>query len=523
MQQAEQALTAAEDCCRCRQAEEPLWPELHRVAVAHAELDGRLRTLQARRANVPGEVESEANGVPHSGQPPSDPFASQVAEHRQAQTARTGDLERAQARLREEQADGCVALAEAETAWAALEPLAVARTAGRWWTLAWWKARFAADLPERVTELDARRRGLRAEQERRAAELATLARKRADLEARFGAERQALVGAEVQRRRAEWDAQIEAVEAQLEPLQRQWSDLVGRFRPPTLAPEAVEPAAVAAAQARWQEHRQQDEAAGLFARQWATFLHDAAPRFLKQLPRYASLIAGTHAALRANAEALEGGFDLVIVDEADRMLENDLLRLARNGQRWLLVGELPAAAGRATTFAKLWQALHVRPNPQTYVFRREGERLCCQLRPVSSRDRQSIESERLADFPEIELRILTLPRSQPQLVQVVFPPSMTVAQAKAFVYRELQEVALHAKGRNVWLEETASAWRLHLDPAATASECADLDAGLCEHLTADGATCRLDFAKAHWQRGQVDEWIERYLRCRDLGRTVDLP
>src|SRR5207249_3265980 len=98
--------------------------------------------------------------------------------------------------------------------------------------------------------------------------------------------------------------------------------------------------------------------------------------------------------------------------------------------------------GRLSSFDKLWQTLHTDPSRLAYRWAKEGERWCCHLRPVAGSERRFLESERLADFPEIELRILAPAKARPCLAQVVFPASMALAQAKAFIYRELQEAAI---------------------------------------------------------------------------------
>jgi hypothetical protein len=521
LQQAQQARAAAEECCSCRRAEESLWPDLARLAAAYAELESKLGVLEAHSAQVPGEVERAAAVGDDDENTASGPFSLAVLELIRSHARDLAKLTEDEERLRQQQTEVAAALARLESERHALEPLVAARRERRWLSAAWWKAVFTFGLGQRVEQLDCQLAAQRAASAQCGAELHNLAAQQQQLNDHLDEGRCRLIEAEIARRQGNWLEQSDAVRRDLQPLQRHWNELTGRFEPKSLAPETINPAGVAAAQRRWQQRREQDEAATLLARQWANFLQDAAPQFLARLPRYASLVAGTHAALQKHAQELDGTFDLVVALEAERLLENDLLRVARQSCRWVLLGPASDAPPRPGSFAKLWQTLHT-TTAGTYAFRREGDKLCCQLRPVTSRDRQYLESERLADFPEIELRIIAAPKSQPQLAQVVFPRSMSLAQAKTFIYRELQEVALQAAGRNLWLEETDQAWRLHTG-SAQPTESFELDRGLREHLAADGSTTHFDFAKdAGWQRAQVDDWARRYLGFRDLGRTVDL-
>src|SRR5262249_9589869 len=153
--------------------------------------------------------------------------------------------------------------------------------------------------------------------------------------------------------------------------------------------------------------------------------------------------------------------------------ESELRRFARLARRWVLIGRpdtparpaeprpaprlqalrTPPADARPAVFPKLWQQLHADPGRLPYAWLPEDGRLCCPLRPLTREQTQWLESERLADFPDIELRILTVPRAEPVLAEVVFPPTMSVAEAKAFVLREVQETAVQPCGRSLWWVE----------------------------------------------------------------------
>lgn len=521
----------AEQRCHRRHEEDSLWPQLHRLARQLEALDDRRRRLRERLDNTPGEVRREAAGIPGGGGAlPSGPFALQIVELIKDFNQHAAVLDKNEREIEQKQADLHIELQQLDRERNMLGPLADAKQRGRWWTGAWWRATFTKDLPRRLMDAEQRRAAAQSALAAADADLEKHAEARRQRELRLAADRDALVAAESERRANAWTAQLADVEREQQPLTAEWLALLGELDPAS-APAGPTHAAVAQAEARWQEAKERDEAACLFARQWASFLQESAPQFIAQLPRYASLLAGTVGALANNrefaafAEVPEGPFDLVVIDQADRLLENDLLRLARMGRRWLLVGHPWAPAnGRASSFDKLWQTLHADPAAGlAYRWGKESNRWCCQLRPVHAKDRPYLETERLADFPEIELRILALPKAQPHLAQVVFPASMTLAQAKGFIHGELQEAAVQPAGRGAWLEECPEHWALHLGGAAHGELVAiDLEPGVREWSAANGLTHRVEFAKPAWSQAQVDEWMRRCLNLRDVGRTFEL-
>jgi hypothetical protein len=526
--QAQTGRTAAEDRCRRRRSQEPLWPQLAQLAEQHAALEEKRQSLLHRIAAAPAEVRREAEGVPNSGKTlPSGPFALQVVELIKRFNQQIDEFEGAQQALDEKLANLGVALAQLQSEETALQPLLAAKQGGRWWTGAWWRATLTGNLSGRRGDLEKRRAETTAARVAVAQDLDKLTERRRQAEAAFAAERDTLIAAESERRRHEWAAQVTTIEKEQAPFVAAWRSLCNTLDREN-APVELTPFAIAAARAQWQQAHERDEAACIFAKQWASFLQESAPAFVAQLPRHASPLTGTLNALTKNAEFAafaDGPFDLVVIADADRLLENDLLRLAAKGRRWLLVGHAsPTGNGRSCTFDKIWQTLHTDPASRlAYRWCQEGNRWCCQLRPIAAKDRPYLETERLADFPEIELRILSLPKTQPLLAQVVFPATMSLHAAKQFIFRELQEAAVQPAGRGVWLEERADVWALHLGAAAHVDLSAvELEVGVREWAAPNGPTHRLDFDKSVWQRAQVDQWIMRYLNLRDLGRTFEL-
>src|SRR5205823_11862548 len=108
-------------------------------------------------------------------------------------------------------------------------------------------------------------------------------------------------------------------------------------------------------------------------------------------------------------------------------------------------------------FDRLWQLLGL----DTWL--REGSRLVCRLQPVPPNDRSALEIEPVADRHDIELRILIKPDGVPQLAEVVFPPNMSIAEAKAYVFEQLGEAPLCGSLRGGRWNESADAITLELN------------------------------------------------------------
>src|SRR5262249_19011438 len=132
-------------------------------------------------------------------------------------------------------------------------------------------------------------------------------------------------------------------------------------------------------------------------------------------------------------------FDLLVVEHAEQVTEAEFTALAGRCRRWVLIADsmpglgVPAASmGDATEagrdrpkserrkvksaapsfFQRLWAGLHCDPSRLPYAWRRESDaRLCCQLRALSPDQRRWIETERVADSPDVELRIVAPPRN----------------------------------------------------------------------------------------------------------------
>jgi hypothetical protein len=559
--------------CQAYGREETIWPQLLDFAESRQRLEDQLDELRRRHAAAPEEVRRDQEAIVAATRTAesspaatvargAEPFAAALAEavrvHEAGKAERSATLARAQQQRAEaEQArDALTGRLEA------LRPLAEAKRRGRWWSPAWWRATFSGNVLGRLEEQEAEHARLQTAGDEAKRELHRLTEQGTAADEAFGAEQDRLGATEAGRRQAELADQEAALRHECELLEAKWQRLCTALAPEAPRPEAMAPAAVRTAQERWQACRIRDEAACDFAARWAIYLEESAGYLATRLPAHANVVAATLAALPADPHfgdaSAVGLFDLLVLDEAEQVTESDLVKVARRARRWVLVGEpdgdgephppRPAHRGRdegrtprqpprAATFERLWNALHCDPSRLPYVWGKEQDRLCCRLRPVPPEQRQHLECERVADFPDIELRILSQPRSTPALAEVVFPPTMSIEEAKSYIYTELQELPVQAFGRSLsWVEHAERlVLRIGNCPEADARS-VPLEHGVCE-LVASGPchgaeavaapplwhTCRLEFDRAAgWARERAEDWVHHHLRLRDLGRTARL-
>jgi len=569
VQCARQGREQAEHSCRRRQQEGSLWPRLLELAESWQQLDNERAALRERQAQVPEQVRREAGAVTADSEvPAASPFIAALVVSAKTRRKILARIDAALEGERLEQTASQQILEKLEGLVAPLRPLAVARQQGRWWSPARWWALLHGDVVGRLVALESQIETARAALKESDETIQGLSAERATAEQGAQAEWAHLVDAEAHARQEDLDAQQEALAHEAALLQNKWDNLCQELELPGERPAAPAVTAVNAAHGLWQAQAGQDEERCTFARQWAAYLEGAAENLATRLPDYTNLVASTTATLAGNphfgdAAAGRQNFDLLILDDATFVTESEFLQAARRASRWVLIGQptmdgeqLPAPAKPASSktsrsgapgmpglaglrcgfFQRLWHHLHADPSRLPYAWVQEGERICCRLRTVAPDQRRWVESERVADFPEIELRILALPRLKPALAEVVFPAAMSIHEAKEYLYRELQEFPVQTPGRCLkWHEEPERLLlRLARAPGADAQPvlleqgvrewvgCAQAEAG-GDRPAAVWHTCRIEFERsAGWDRVRAEAWIHDRLQIRDLGRTACL-
>lgn len=244
------------------------------------------------------------------------------------------------------------------------------------------------------------------------------------------------------------------------------------------------------------------------------------PQLDQGLCRAVPVVVGPATAL---ADPLLASADRVIVLSADLLDDATLDRIAAVAPARVLLGitDLPARPNRngksgsflrPTLFRRLWDRFAA---PEVWSL--DGVQL---LVTLQSHDPTATRDEPLADRPDVELRFTPTG----DLVAVAFPPTATLAEAKALLATELGHVSLAPCGGLVWEEypdRLVACW-----PAADhyGADWADLGGGVRELVCGtgpDGLTGGVFFDReAGWTRESAESWLNERLPS---GRAVRLP
>lgn len=515
------ACNAAQKALEIRLREQAHWPRLEMLAGQHDHLAERLRILNERRDGIAQEVERlEPNAV----------FGESWRVCERARNEAVEGIDSQLAGLQAELETIVGKQAQVDCEWETIRPLAEARQGRRIWTGAWWRALLRNGLREQVNDLEARRTELQGARQRLEQDLTTRRSERAQIESHWAAERRRLQDEEISRRRAELDNEIAARTREQNALGEQWRTTCAVLSE-EVVPAAISRQAVASGRAAWEQLRQQDAQRASAAEQWLQTIKEGEQALPEKLAGSANLIAAPLAALSgdgsASAHRIPPVFDLLILEQTHLITEPEFAAAARRARRWVLIGE-PHDEPRVLRhfFQRLWQHLHADPCRLPFAWVRRDGRLLCRLRPWADGQQKWIEREPVIDRPDIELRILSIPRQAPRIVEVLFPSSMEISEAKQFIFHELEELAVHTCGKALCWIETAEDVILEF---AASTDCQTmtiaLESGIRERIAGlpsdSGHTCSLEFGRAAgWTRPRAEEWIAERLGLRSLGRTV---
>lgn len=557
-----------------------IWPHLLELAERHEQLTEQGSALARQRDEIPTTVEAavarilvgldrDETASTSSGTDPQLEAPLRAAMWSLAQTGSRIDeaSKGVSQQIDQEKSRLSVRCAEQD----AMAALAEAKAARRWWTRAWWRALFQGDVAAKAGEIAARVHDAREKLAALESEASRLAAERRQAEEQARLDRLAVIAGEVARRTGELDDRGAALDGERRLLEQKWADALAQLSGEAAQPNAPTVQAVRESRAAWQRAVEQAEAARAFSEGWAAMLANQRHELADKLRQCANVVAAIAHDLPSDEHfgADTATFDLLVLEHAEQVTEAELMVLVPRARRLVLLAEseliarvrdMPLSrpstdrdAGRSKwesrrakpcepcVFQRLWNALHCDPGRLPYIWLREAdERLCCRLRPVAPEQRRWIETERVADHPEIELRIVAPPRNQAAsaadsfLAEVVFPAHTPLVDAKAYIFRELEEVPVRASARAVRWSERADRLVLHLTDdhqSADVISSLELAPGVRELLAtrADGdgvpddgwVTRALEFERAAgWERKRAEEWIQRYLGLADLGRTT---
>jgi hypothetical protein len=525
--------------------QEALAEQLGELATGRAAVAGRMRDVDARRAALAEEIAASAGNGPC----PDGPFAPELAAARREHDEAVTRLDARESAVRAELGKVRAGQDEVRADEAKLRALLAARQGFRFWTAAWWRSRVGGNLPDRLEQLQVRQAELEDAGTRRAEEATALARERAGVESAYRAALGRFVEAETERRSAGLRRERDELAAEEARLVAEWGKIAPGFDG-TALPATASPADVAERRAARGQRLTEAEQALAAAERWASAAQSVAADIAPQLAGAADVVAATTAAIASDPDFGDRAapFDLLVLEEADRLTETEFLRLSRRARRWVLVGEAATdgppphvgrpfrpAALRPGFFQRLWDNFHADPGQLPYAWRRrEDGRLCCRLRPPAPDDRCRVETECVADRPDVELRIVTPARGKPELSEVVFPAATSAADAKAYVFRELDELPVESPGRGLRWSEEADRIVLWLSPGHPAEpEAVALAPGVTELIGPPGPhwspaetpflTYALAFVRAAgWSRDRAEDWAARHAGLRDAGRTAFL-
>jgi hypothetical protein len=530
----------AKDLERLRQ-DQALWSCLEGLARKFERLTEDSRACQASRDAVAHVVLQEADG--HA----AGEFAACLRKTRQAHDEALAGVDATLAEMNDRIAKDRRDLAELDRQVDEYRRLCAAKQAWRVWSRAWWQASLRGRCHEVLARLESERQQSQAALEADVAAAESLTQQRRQLADSYDSQRGQLITAETTHRQAIQDKRLAEYGRQWAGIEGEWHRLCGALSPAAPRPDGFTLAAISSTRDIWLAKMKQTEEELSFARQWAVQLEKGPETIAGQLPQFVNLVAATPAGLAADAHFGEAGsgkasqpvnFDVLIVDEAEQLTVADFSRLAPRARRWVLVGEPSFSPGAPTRFFdRLWDTLHCDPRRLPYRWFHEGDRLCCRLRHITEEERRGLETESVADSPEIELRILSKPSAQPVLAEIAFPGTTPLDQAKQFVFTQLDELAVRPVTHSLrWLDGPDHIV-LRLSQGELKHESSVLlEPGLCEMLgsagetvTAPGGrpvpfhTCCLEFERAAgWHRARAEEWVVKHLGLRDIGRSVRL-
>ncbi|MCS6976419.1 MAG: AAA family ATPase [Gemmatales bacterium] len=545
---------------RAMQEEARLLVQMRSLAVRRRELDQQRNRLIEEKAGIREVVETEAAQADAGGLLSSpEGLSRMLAEEYKRHLATLEDLD---ARIRQA-AQACAQKEEEHAAWLARvrEQEEVVETRKRWnpFSLRFWKCWLQGRAPQRLEEF--RQRALEAASALQAAhaERETLEQQRAAAEQRHACALHQIIADEVARRLAEVDARLYQLDRELEGITGSWSACRSRFRHPEAISSLPSLEAVEALEESSQKAAKEQTSVHEFAVTWQSDLANGMPDQFDWLPCFAVVAAPVDAVLSGHIPIEHGtGFDMVIVEQADRLDDAELLAAARRGRQCILVG-LPPWPSRAEVeslepaFHRLWHRLHPFLRHRDCRWIQSDSEIVCQLQAVPDADRQRLEAEPLADHPEVELRILGAEDNRPVLAEVAFPrTSFSITRAKEFLFQQLGELPLRPEseqwrwsenGESLVLELSdadavcspdaaiAGAVRLESDSSDGTGARVELERGIVEVVAGrplEGSnpramqwcTQRLEFSRAAgWDHAAVARWLKERVGPIDLRRT----
>ncbi|HKB03806.1 MAG TPA: AAA domain-containing protein [Gemmataceae bacterium] len=501
-------LALAEARVRRAEALRPVWDELTAIRARQAARAAEQAALAARRDRLADDVAREATDRTESA-----PFHVQRLRGLAAAFAkRTVGLDERAAELRATRTEAEERHQTADAECRRLRPKVEALRAGRWYSPRYWMAKLDKDLAARLAAAEGRVAMARTALDELSIREQKLAADRRLAEEEHAADRARLIEAEVARRRAALDEHTGRRDREAAADRGRDEQLLTALRHAGVDPSG----GLVSADAELDAARRHLEV----ARGSAAEVQSRTDDLVREACARVDVVAGPVAGIAADADLGGESFDLLLVDDAHKLTEAELLAAAPLADRWVLVGESGQPSDGRTRnsspdlFARLAAAL---PHE---VWVHDGSRLVCRLHPVRGTDRRRLECEPVVDSPDIELRMMTPPGGEPILAEVAFPGQTSPDTAREYVCRELGEVTFQPCARTADWEDSPTGPVLRFGPTDTNPAFAAIGPGIREELA--GLETRAIHFGPDWSMDRAKGWAAEHVGRRDPGRIVTL-
>jgi hypothetical protein len=501
-----------------------------------------MNELTQRMAQIPNQVSSE-EPFPNPDEVDSD--SSQKLQSLQDQYRDQSQLLEAEYSTLEQKRIVCrEQFSEIEKELESIHPLCQAKESGKWWSIAYWKAKLDNTISDRDRELHLKKLSLeQALAELEAIELDWKVRKqKIDEFHRQEIERFAEV--EKERQKSELQIQLDGLQSGIEKIERNLQQKIAWIRETIDLPIGdFSDESLASARDLFLTKWKSQEEESRFAQNWFEFIQTEGETLVRQHRSHFNLVMGLIPSIHSDPFLNDPNirstlFDYLVIDEAEFLTESDFLTASRKSQKWVLVGQNSpedthpperarqshfqrASSGtrnskrtRCDFFARLVHRFQYRPWFQ------QGKRFGCRLQQVRGEARKYLENEVVADNPQIELRIFTPPNEEPKLAEVVFSQSISPHLARQFLHKEVEETVPNWTHRVFEWKENGTELCIQIIGSESV-ERVPLSNGITE-LLSNNKTVGFAFDCAIWLRERAEAWVEELISLRDYGRVASL-
>lgn len=518
----------------------PVWVRLRDLVQRADQLKQQRADLWLRKAAIESDVRRAAveSTDPAYSDLTIERFRSQISTH--TQWVANWEAQRVELQKQHGQAeDECRAARERQSS---LRALADAARSGRFWSLRFWKVRADTSLPQRLD--DAQKQVAECEQallllqQRQEKEH----KARADAETAYAAECERLIAEACRAREREIDERLAAIDTETRQIV-EWIDRQLELLPPeVLRPDIRSIECIHTAEAAFDELIRGLDQARHLAGEWRAFAETEGDLIARGWRESVGVVAAPVSALSTDewfARSLIPS-DLAVVVNAHELSENDIMQAGRRAKHLILFGEpalpsilrnvpkrhvaRPASTRRARPtpdfFATLWDRLHHE------MWTHADGRLCCQLHRVPAPERGQLEKESVADRPDVELRIWNGRNGEPVLAEVHFPATMSIGEARQYLFQELGEIPCAPRFRTGRWEAADNELWFRIGPIRSGPLPPRRIA------LAEGVALRIDDHRHDdseiavvfdgWGREPAEAWLHRHLHARDAGRACRL-